>query len=499
MSLFDSINSEAQEKFSVGGDKANSLLTTLLSAILDKENGGFTGFLKLFDDAGLGDTAASWITTGTNTTLSYEQTESVFGEQALKDISAETGIEYEKATEATAFMVPHIVDKLTPEGEIPDEASLLATVSGVSGFTGIGASELAEPDDKFMDAAEAVAEGDADDNTSLLKILIPLILLAILLFFLYLSCGGPPKQQTPTRKNPVTEANAETAGGDKTGSETTESSFTLKAENGKYIASGVVPDEATLKQIKDALTAQFGEGNVDFSGLRVDANAKPFAESWWGSFSKLLPDLKDWKTGTIAFTGSALTTAADLPETAITNIKMLFGEGWTLPVSIEGEEVAAKRANEEAVKKLEEAKSVEEVVTALNASIINFASGSSEIPADAKPVLDKAAEVLKAQPANTNIEIGGYTDSDGADDANQKLSEARATSVKNELVRLGVAEAMLTAKGYGEANPVAENDTPDNKFKNRRIEYKVVSGDGSMTKTETTNTEEKPADTDAEN
>ena len=57
-----------------------------------------------------------------------------------------------------------------------------------------------------------------------------------------------------------------------------------------------------------------------------------------------------------------------------------------------------KQANEEALNELAEADSVEEVVKAMNVSIINFASGSSAIPADAEPVLEKAAEVLKAQP-----------------------------------------------------------------------------------------------------
>jgi outer membrane protein OmpA-like peptidoglycan-associated protein len=267
---------------------------------------------------------------------------------------------------------------------------------------------------------------------------------------------------------------------------TIDSSFSIKAENGKYVISGVVPDEATKKQIMDALTAQYGAGNVNFDGLKVDSSAKAFGANWWDNFNRLLPNLKDWKTGELSFVGDAITAASGLPNAAINQIKSLFS-GWKMPVSIAGAEEASKQANEEAMKALNEAKTTQQVVDALNVSIINFASGSSAIPVDAQPILDKAAEVLKAQPAGTAIEIGGYTDNQGNPAGNVKLSQARAEVVRNALVKDGVSDKMLTAKGYGDANPVGDNNTEEGRFKNRRIEYKVVSGSGDLTKTETTN------------
>ena len=525
MALFDSVISGAQEKFNVNGDKAGSLLSTLLGAIFDEENGGFSGFLERFKEVGLEDTVTSWINTGANTPLSNEQTESVFGEGTLKDISDEVGLDYDTTTSATAFMVPHIVDNLTPDGEVPDESSLMTTIGGylagiggaIAGVAGDAKASVAETAGNISDAAKGAfsddnaADGIADDigdapaavapregssfevspdtiieeggSGSILKWLIPLILLALLVFILYMSCGNAPtkpvaRSNTNSAVNSATNSNS--SSNTTTNAEGVDSSFKLEAMNGKYIVSGVINNEATKKEIMNALIGQYGEANVVFAGLNVDTKAKPFADGWWENFSKLLPSLKDWKLGKIGFAGNSLTTAEGLPEAATAQIKTLYGKGWNIPVSILGEEDAAKRANEEALEELGAAKSVEEVVKAMNASIINFASGSSAIPADAKPVLDKAAEVLKAQPENTKIEIGGYTDSDGDDTSNQKLSEARANSVKSELVKLGVAEAMLTAKGYGEANPVAGNDTPDNKFKNRRIEYKVMPSGNSM-------------------
>jgi OOP family OmpA-OmpF porin len=87
-------------------------------------------------------------------------------------------------------------------------------------------------------------------------------------------------------------------------------------------------------------------------------------------------------------------------------------------------------------------------------------------------LLGRLAGVAKSCPAQT-IEIGAHTDSDGTDAANQALSERRAEAVVEYLVREGVAGTMLKAIGYGESRPIAPNDSPENKQKNRRVEFTV--------------------------
>ncbi len=552
--MFDSIIGSAGEKFGLSSDKSESLLSYLVALISDSESGGFTGFLDRFKIAGLEDKVSSWITSGENTEISNEELESALGAETLDSVAENAGVDKTTATSAMAFMLPQVVDKLTPDGEVPDEKSLLSKLSGyLTGFGGaaagavlggIGAvsSVAAGAVDKVGDVAGAsvdkgkevvgdavgavgdaagatydkgkeiiggglsavgnatgavgdkvsgaigsvgdVFDGDGDGGGSILKWLLPLILLGILIVLGYWFCG--PSKPTTTVTNTNANANKSVANANTSSTaKTVDSSFKLEAKDGKYIASGVVPDQATLDKIKAALTAQFGEGNVDFSGLKVDANAKPFAAGWWDNFAKVLPNLKDWKTGVISFAGNAIESASGLPQAAIDQIKSLF-TGWMLPVSIAGAETATKQANEEALKELGEADSVDEVVKALNVSIINFASGKSDIPADAKPILAKAAEVLKKQPAGTTVEVGGYTDNKGNAEANKKLSQSRADAVKKELVVLGVSEAMLKSVGYGDANPVGDNNTEDGRFKNRRIEYKTGSG-SPPTATTTTN------------
>ena len=71
---------------------------------------------------------------------------------------------------------------------------------------------------------------------------------------------------------------------------------------------------------------------------------------------------------------------------------------------------------------------------------------------------------------NANIEVAGHTDSRGSDAYNMKLSQQRAEAVRDYLVSKGIAADRLSAKGYGESQPVAGNATDEDRFKNRRVE-----------------------------
>lgn len=88
--------------------------------------------------------------------------------------------------------------------------------------------------------------------------------------------------------------------------------------------------------------------------------------------------------------------------------------------------------------------------------------------------LDRLVNIMNQNPTLV-IEIGGHTDSDGSDAYNQKLSQARAQSVVDYLTDAGFDENRFQAKGYGESDPVAPNDTPANKQLNRRTEVKVLA------------------------
>jgi outer membrane protein OmpA-like peptidoglycan-associated protein len=108
-------------------------------------------------------------------------------------------------------------------------------------------------------------------------------------------------------------------------------------------------------------------------------------------------------------------------------------------------------------------------------SDVLFDSGKSSLNPGAREKLAKVAGILVSYPSLA-IEVGGYTDNVGGDAMNQKLSEDRAGSVRDYLVAQGVASESVSAKGFGDASPVASNDNASGRQENRRVEM-LVSGD----------------------
>jgi outer membrane protein OmpA-like peptidoglycan-associated protein len=108
-------------------------------------------------------------------------------------------------------------------------------------------------------------------------------------------------------------------------------------------------------------------------------------------------------------------------------------------------------------------------------SDVLFDTGKYSLKPGAREKLAKVAGILLAYPG-LNIEVGGYTDSVGGDDMNQKLSENRAGSVRDYLVQQGVATNSVSSRGFGNTLPVASNDNSAGRQQNRRVEL-LVSGD----------------------
>ena len=99
---------------------------------------------------------------------------------------------------------------------------------------------------------------------------------------------------------------------------------------------------------------------------------------------------------------------------------------------------------------------------------IKFDTAKAEVKPEYEKKLREFANFLKENP-KYKVRIEGYTDNVGNEEDNLKLSEKRAKAIYEELIKLGISEDKLSYKGYGEANPIASNDTKEGRAKNRRV------------------------------
>ncbi|MCC6527806.1 MAG: OmpA family protein [Polyangiaceae bacterium] len=105
---------------------------------------------------------------------------------------------------------------------------------------------------------------------------------------------------------------------------------------------------------------------------------------------------------------------------------------------------------------------------------VQFALGLATIRKESDGLLDNVAAVMTAHPEILKIEVQGHTDSQGSPARNKILSQARAEAVRVALVKRKIDAARLTAKGYGQDQPIADNTTPEGQQKNRRVQFLIV-------------------------
>ena len=285
----------------------------------------------------------------------------------------------------------------------------------------------------------------------------------------------PATAQTPAAPAPAAVATAESTA---PASAATPARLALSNDNGVVRASGSVHDEEAKASIVDALNAVFGADKVK-SAISVDQSAA--AASWLGNLRAAFEALKGanadaiFEGDKVNVGGGAMGDAAR--DKIMAALKTALGAGVAVGALTDKTAEAVAVANNRATTELASLGSgfaVKDLLFALNDSMVNFASSSAEVPESMTPFLKTAAADLKRLKAGHVLEIAGYTDNTGDAALNLALSQKRAEAVREALIKYGADPNMLVAKGYGEADPVASNDTAEGRLKNRRIEYHVL-------------------------
>ncbi len=253
-------------------------------------------------------------------------------------------------------------------------------------------------------------------------------------------------------------------------------SFKVDA-GGKPTLTATLGSEAEKTQLIDALTKRFGADRF-VANVTVDQDTKQ--ADWLTHVDGLLPLMAlpgaEVKVGDahIELSGSA----ANAKLGWLDKLKSLFGASYQIgSFNVEQAVASATENFRGAIKGLltpDSSCAVADVVKVLNLQVINFASASARVPASALEDLNQSAQVLNACARNgktAKLEVAGYSDNVGGAQANLQLSKKRAEAVRAYLVKTGVPADSLVAQGYGDARPVASNDTASGRFANRRIEF----------------------------
>jgi uncharacterized protein YidB (DUF937 family) len=124
MGILDDLENKAANRM-LGGS-TNPLASGLLQMI-NNQPGGLPGLLQSFHDKGLGNLASSWVATGQNLPITAEQIQHVLGSEQVKQMAAKVGISPDAAGTSLAQLLPTLIDKLTPNGQMPQHSSLLET------------------------------------------------------------------------------------------------------------------------------------------------------------------------------------------------------------------------------------------------------------------------------------------------------------------------------------------------------------------------------------
>ncbi len=128
MGLLDNLESQALGK--VMGGTSNPLASGLLQMI-QNQPGGLQGLVQNFHDKGLGAVASSWVGSEQNQPISSDEIHQVLGSDTVKALAAKAGISPDMAGGAIAQMLPGIIDRLTPNGQVPDHSSMMGMVGGL--------------------------------------------------------------------------------------------------------------------------------------------------------------------------------------------------------------------------------------------------------------------------------------------------------------------------------------------------------------------------------
>ncbi|MFQ5995991.1 MAG: OmpA family protein [Acidiferrobacterales bacterium] len=227
------------------------------------------------------------------------------------------------------------------------------------------------------------------------------------------------------------------------------------------VLTGLAPDTASRAWLVSTAEQRFGADRVE-DRLEVASGAP---EGWRMAMESALGQLDQFDEATATLVDNRLSVQGQTSSAAVReNVQQTMNAA--LPASF------ATHYDITVVEQDLVAICQQELNDLLADRQVLFDTDSADIRSDSFALLDELVAVVARCP-DAQLEVVGHTDSRGSEDFNQWLSQARAKSVADYLASKGVSSERLSSVGYGPWQPIADNDTPAGRAKNRRIEFAV--------------------------
>lgn len=228
---------------------------------------------------------------------------------------------------------------------------------------------------------------------------------------------------------------------------------------GQVLASGTVPDEATKASVLARLRELYGDDKV-VDQISVGQVAMP--ANWNGYVQKLLsPDLKQISRGQLKIDGTTVSLRGEVANEAQRQ-KIASDVATSLNPTYTVNNGLRVSSSEQGI-----------LDSALANRTVEFESGKATLTPAGRAILDEMIRAMQ-KVKGRKVEIIGHTDNVGLRATNLGLSQARADAVKAYMAANGINGDLLSASGQGSDRPVAGNDTPEGRARNRRIEFRIA-------------------------
>ena len=270
-------------------------------------------------------------------------------------------------------------------------------------------------------------------------------------------------------------------------------SATRSPEGAVQVRGRVVDDLANMT-VENYAAAKFGAANITM-GTRVGGDDLP--PDWSVRVLAGLEVLAQLENGSVSVTPDLVTVQGDTGNAnapAIVTGLLIDKLGQTAEADLD---ISYVKELDPAAGLPTPEECIANIGTVTEGRKIVFDPGSATLTSDSQPILDDIAEVLERCP-DLELQVAGYTDSQGGEEMNLDLSQSRADAVLAALRIRRVPVATFTAIGYGEADPIADNDTAEGREANRRIAFSLTPAADDSTTLEQADDAAAPAEADTE-